>query len=495
MVTEKYISTYKRKPAGLAVMLSAVTAFAICVFSDVSGQTGQTMYFMNRLPQSSLINPAVQHPHNFHIGLPVISSLNVNARTNFMSFSDLVFKHPQYDSLITFMHPDADIDDFTSKLRKRNIISPELHLNLLSFGFRLDDHFFSFGISERSSVRATIPKDLIMLGLFGNEQFTGNKADFTDMGIDMSYFREYAAGYSYQLTDDISVGGRAKLLFGKGAVSFRNTDISLYTDPETFNTLLRTDFTVNISLPVTIIDGNIDDIRPHFDDENYNPLDFVFNPRNAGFALDLGATYRLIEPVTLFASITDLGFISWKEDVYNLRVDGEFEFDGIDLSPAFDAGDDSKPLDNLLDTLDNIFSINDTSNPFTRGLPTRIYLGGTYDLNEMVSFGLLSRSEIYHGGLQQAVTLSANTNVGRWLSASLSWSAMNNSYNNLGMGLALTAPGFQFYLLTDNLNSTFMPHRTNSVNLWFGINLVFGHRRPPQAEGNGLIKEDIRIIE
>ena len=496
MFTVRYTSRYKQTASRFVVAAAAIIIAAAGGLHDASGQTGQTVYFMNRLPQSSLLNPAIQHPHSFHIGIPMLSSFNVNARTNFASFSDFVFKHPQYDSLITFLHPDANIDDFASKLRERNTISPELYLNLINFGFGVDRHYFSFGISERNSLRAFIPKDLVMLGLFGNEQFTGKKADFSEIGIDLNYFREYAAGYSYQLTDDISVGGRAKLLFGKAAVSFDNSDISLYTEPDTYNTLLRSDITVNMSLPVTIIrdqDGFIDEIRPHFDDEGYDPLDWVFNSGNAGFAVDIGATYRLMEPLTLFASITDLGFISWQEDVYNLKIDGEFEFDGIDLSPAFDAGDDSKPLDNLIDTLDHVFGISDTSNPFTRGLPARIYLGGTYDLYEMLSLGLLSRSEIYRGRLEQAVTLSAQTNVGRWLSASLSWTAMNNSYNNLGFGLALTAPGFQFYVVSDNLNSTFMPHRTNSVNLWFGLNLVFGRRTTLQPDGNELVKDDIRI--
>ena len=485
------IFRFINKPYKITTKPVRATATAVLAAFLVTGtlpvlqaQVSQTLYFMDRLPQSSLINPAFQHNHNFHIGLPGISSFNVNAKTNFVNFSDLFFKHPQYDSLISFLHPDADISNFTSRLKDRNTIAPDLHVNILSFGFRANRSFVSFNISERTSLRANLPKDLILLGLHGNRQFIDKDADFSNIGADLNYFREYAAGYSLRVNDRLNVGGRAKLLFGKASLSFADSDISIYTDPDSYSMRLRSRFTMNLSMPVTLVkneDGEIDEIKPHFDNDGYDPLDFVFNSRNTGFALDLGATYRIIERVTIYASITDLGFINWKQDVYNLSVDGDFEFDGIDLSSLFNYADDSDPADNLLDSLKGIFSINDTQNSFNRGLPTRIYLGGTYDLHRSFSLGLLSRSEIYQNNLDQALTLSGNLNLGRRLSTSVSYSMMNNSYNNFGMGLSLRGLMFQFYMITDNLNSVFYPHRTSSVNLWFGFNMMFGHVKNIQA--------------
>ena len=445
----------------------------------VNAQTGQTLYFMETLPQSALLNPAYQHSHNFHIGLPMLSSFNLNAKTNFVTFSDLVFKHPQYDSLISFLHPDANLSDFTGKLKERNNIAPDLHLNILSFGFRMNGSFITFSVSERASFRATLPRDFILLGLEGNEQFTDRKADFSSFGADLNYFREYAAGYSRQVDERLTIGGRLKLLFGKANISFAGSDISLYNDPESYNTMLHSSLKMNMSMPVTLVkneNGDIDSMLFHFDRDDYNPMEFIFNPRNTGFAVDLGATFRLIEPLALYASVTDLGFINWKKDIYNLSMDGDFEFEGFDLSPLFDYSDDSDPEDNLLDSLKGLFRITDTRDVYRRQLPARIYLGGTYEVRPGMNLGLLSRSEIYQGGIEQAFTLSANAVLRRWLSASLSYSVMNNSYSNVGMGLALRGGGFQIYMLSDNLGTLFMPHRTKNANLWFGLNLVFGRR-------------------
>ncbi len=458
--------------------------FLFVIQPGLRAQHSQTIYFIDRLPQSSLLNPAHQHHHNFHLGLPGISSFNVNAETNFLSFSDIIFRHPTQDSLITFLHPDADINDFASGLRKSNDITPGLHLNVFSLGFRAGRSFVSFNISERLSGRASLPGDLIRLGLQGNAQFEGKNADFSNIGIDLNYFREYAFGYSYQFDEKLNLGARAKVLFGKANISFNQTDIGLYTDPDTYNLRLNSEITMNMSLPLTITrnsEGDISDFRFHFDDVGYDPADFVFNTQNRGFALDLGATYRIIEPVMLYASIVDLGFINWKADVYNFSVNGDFEFEGVDLSSAFDDDDDSGVTYDFADSLQSHLSISDTRDSYSRGLPGKIFLGGTYDVTSGINVGLLGRTEIYQGRVRQAVTLSANSNVGRWLSASLSYSMMNNRYDNIGMGLSFRGGGFQLYMLTDNLNTLFIPHQTSNANLWFGLNIVFGNVKIAQA--------------
>ncbi|MGF1584906.1 MAG: DUF5723 family protein [Bacteroidales bacterium] len=475
---KNFLSRNRQKSSQICLII-CLSLMAFVQVPEMTAQVSQTIYFMDNLPQASLLNPAHRPSHNFHIGLPAISSLNFNARTNFATYSDIIFKHPRYDSLITFLHPDASLSDFTSKLKADNFVSPDIHINLLSFGFRIKESYLSFGISERASFRASLPKDLIMLALSGNEQFAGKTADFSGLMADMNYFREYGIGISHAIDSKLNVGARAKILFGKANISFSDADISLYTDPDSYNMKLRSGFTMNFSMPLTLTrdeNGEIDNVKMHSESDGYGAGDFIFNSSNAGFAIDLGATYSILPELTIYASIADLGFINWKQDVYNLSMDGDFEFDGLDLSSSFDSEDDSKPGDVLLDSLNGLFSISETRDSFRRPLPSRIFLGGTWELNHLVNFGLLSRSEIMHGRLEQAVTLSANYNLRRWLSASASYSMMNNSYSNIGLGLALRGGGFQFYVVTDNVIPALMPHKTRNANIWLGLNLVFGHK-------------------
>jgi len=102
---------------------------------------------------------------------------------------------------------------------------------------------------------------------------------------------------------------------------------------------------------------------------------------------------------------------------------------------------------------------------------------------------LLSRSQIYKGKIQQALTISANTNLGNALMTSVSYTMSNNSYNNLGVGLSSRVGPFQFYLVSDHIPVTFnkyqfedngdvtsipFPTDLKRINIRFGLNFVFG---------------------
>ena len=214
---------------------------------------------------------------------------------------------------------------------------------------------------------------------------------------------------------------------------------------------------------------------------------------NLGFAVDLGAEYRFGDRASLSASVIDLGFIKWKEDVYSFSQDGKFEFKGIDLSDGILSEDFDSTMDEYFDDLGDsiidIFEVKASDDPYTTWLPTKIYIGGTYHLTRNVSIGLLSRSEIYSGKIRQSLTLSANTLLANFLSFSVSYSMMNYSYNNLGIGFALRGGPIQLYFVTDRIplkysmlefsdngGTTKIPmfFDQRTLNFRFGLNLTFG---------------------
>jgi hypothetical protein len=102
--------------------------------------------------------------------------------------------------------------------------------------------------------------------------------------------------------------------------------------------------------------------------------------------------------------------------------------------------------------------------------------------------------------LQEALTLSANINLGNAFSTSFAYTAANSRYDNLGAGLAFRAGWFQFYFLADRIpvvwnkivskdieipepfssvlgeNSIPVPTSWNTIHLRFGMNLAFGNK-------------------
>ena len=474
MISKKYIITI-------------FTSFFILFghYNYVLGQQNNTLYFMNRVPQSSQLNPAIENGCGLFIGLPVLSSIYMNFGNNSLSFNDIIYKGTglQSDSLITFLHPSQDIDDFLNKLKEKNIISTEFQTSLLSFGIQVKEIYFSFGIYDKLNFQISLPKDLATIVLKGNSEFIGETADFSHFGANANYYREYALGASLKALDQLTVGGRVKLLFGKANFSTHDVDMGLYTSHS--NDLLRlySQMTINSSLPMIEVKkdsiGDFDGIATR---DDFKPSDLIFGGANAGCAIDLGASFQLTDQITLSGSIIDMGFIRWKNNVINIIQDGELEFTGLDVSSALDKDEDASFAEELMDEIDSTFTLSDRSDAYIKSIGTKLYVGGTYKLNENVSFGLLSRSQVTQKKFRQAVTLSANVYVLKAISASLSYSIMNNSYSNIGLGLGLRGGPVQFYLISDGIPGMFLPHKTHSTNFHFGLNLIFGCNKGNKEE-------------
>ena len=95
----------------------------------------------------------------------------------------------------------------------------------------------------------------------------------------------------------------------------------------------------------------------------------------------------------------------------------------------------------------------------------------------------MSRIEIYNLHVMPSLTLSMNYTPVPFVAASLSYTIMNNKFNQVGAGIALGNRIAQFYLITDNIvvrwtkdnQAPYLwPYNARMLSLRFGINLLFG---------------------
>jgi hypothetical protein len=253
--------------------------------------------------------------------------------------------------------------------------------------------------------------------------------------------------------------------------------VGLYTAEDNFASLLDADYTLHTSFPYTIItdeEGEISDVEL----EEIDPVVYMLNRGNPGFALDLGLIYHYDEQITLSASVLDLGFLRWRTDLYNIHATGDYALESIELDEeAFSPDILIDVLNDMLDSLD--YSI--SQDPWTLMLPTQIFLAASYQYNDQLSFGLVNRNVIYRSKLHSSFTLSAQADLAERFMATLSWSYLNNSLKNVGAGVAYVGKGFQFHLVTDNLlgffapvYTDFYPFNTRTINLRTGFNLMLG---------------------
>ena len=462
------------------------------ILADVSAQNSQVLYFMN-LPQNHLLNPALRPSNSIYIGLPVLSGFNINVNNNFVNYSDVFLKGQPSDSIISVLNPKYNIDDFLAKIKNKNSLEPEVTVQLFGLGFSVGKTgYVFFDVNERIDGNIVIPKDLFKLAFKGNEGFVGSKIDLSSLRGDLKYYREFGLGYSKDFTNKLRLGVKGKLLFGVAAASIDNKALGITVNNDYSHTF-NADITANFSAPLKVTknaDKSVESIV--FDDSRLDNgsgiANFISGKKNIGLGLDLGATYDFSEKLIVSASITDLGFIKWKKDVTNLKSKGKFDFSGLNI---VDVVNGTKTIDevaqDMIDSLKNSFKVTDSNTAFTTFLPFGLSLAGSYNLTKSFSVGVLSYSRFIGKQMRESLTLSANVNLGNAFSASISYTAENHRYDNLGAGLAFRPGIFQFYIVSDRLpvtwnkiksdNSTVLiPANWNTFNLRLGMNLAFGNR-------------------
>lgn len=431
------------------------------VFTDqkASAQQNLTMYNLEAVPQRMYVNPAFMPSNSkIYIGLPILSSEYLNFSNSGFKYSDLI-KH-RGDSLY------VDYENMLGKLSQNNYFSVAYQPDLLSFGFKVKKNYFSFNATEKVNLRFRYPKNFMEFIWKGNGGLLGEEVNL-NFGVNFSHYREYAIGFSREIDDKLTVGGKVKYLYGMENVWTERSDVSITTDPAYFAMTAKSDIKINTS--------GVDSSST----TNINVKDYLFKKKNRGLGIDLGGVYKYNDKFTFSASLIDLGFIKWKDGITNYQSknpDGEFTYQGMDLNELVNDDSTTNATDVILDSLEEIFKIDEAHTNYKTNLSTQIYLGTNYSITEKSNAGILLYAQIFDKAVHPGIALSYNQKVGKWLSFSGSYSIYNRSYNNLGLGLALNGGPVQFYIVSDNVLGAIFPQNTKNLHLHFGINLMFGRK-------------------
>jgi len=457
-------------------------------------QQDLTIYNMDFIPQSTKVNPATRPISKFFISLP-LPSVYFSAGNNGFNFKNLLTKD-QNDSL------NINFDGFLGQLADLNRIHATTNVDLLSFGFRIKEkNYFTFNASTYADVRFSYPKDLLVLIHEGNgKSFLEKPANLSGAGLDAILYHEFGLGYSRQLLDDkLTVGGKLKILKGVANVWTKTSNLTLETDAN--------NFFLTSSGELNLLSSGIEGI------DNEEASDILLKRKNNGVAIDLGGRYKITDKIEASASVIDLGFINWKHNPYNYKMDkSSFTFDGINIKDFLNNDStfniDSNAVDNyfkeLGDSIETTFNVQELRESYKRMLYTKFYLGGTYNIDERQSAGVLLYSEVFKKKLRAAVSLQYQIKLGKWLSASANYSIYNRSASNLGFGLALNGGPIQLYVASDNLlalnvnqydldggeSKIIIPRSAKNVHARFGMNILIGKKHKDTDEDGIVDRKD-----
>lgn len=436
--------------------------------SALRAQQYNTLYGMKGIPQSLYSNPALQPHAGFYLGMPGASSIYTAFNNSGFAPQDVLKKRPDGTLYI-------DDQGMLNALNTKNFIQADFQHELLAFGFRSKKDYYSFNISTKTAGRFDYPKDFMLLMVNGNDYFQENDlpTNLNGLKINAQAYTELGMGYSRHWTESLTAGFRAKILLGHATMGLAKSNLQLITNPETYELQIKADLLLNKSFPFEL--QPLDSLEnKEFNSDDMDWLDFATSTQNMGMAFDIGAHYKITERFSLGFSLLDWGHINWKRDVENFAATGTFDFKGFDFNDFFK--EDSDAFDNLLDSIRDIFDIQETRSTFKTKIPAKVFLSGHYELSKRHSLGLLARAEFSDGPLRRSFTASYHAQPLRSFGYTLAWSVIENNYSNMGLGFHINIGPLQFYLVGDNLWPALRPHTMQTATVHLGLNWVAAYR-------------------
>ena len=427
--------------------------FIFCNNTITFSQQQVGLHFMD-VWQASKTNPAYISDSTIVVGLP---SAHLNYYNTTGDFNSLIV---DYLNEVEGIKPGEALADLPTA---DNILRGILEVETFNIGYRFGNIQLGLNHVQKTDMYLRFPKALAQLFLEGNGQFVGQKINLSN-DMHLTSYNEFGLSGAMKM-DKLNVGARVKFLTGIANASVKKNELSLYTDDDVYQLTLDGDYALDASGLV-----NVDDL----DNFNLSLRTFSFNDlitENVGFAIDLGVTYQVNEKLKLSASVLDLGKINWTENVSTYANKGATTYDGFDFSQF--VGNDSISFSNVLDTLQNTFNFSEESESYSTNMPVKIYLSGTYQLNDKTQLGGLLYYENYRGEHFPVLGLSASTKFKKIFNVGATYSARKNSFLNVGLNFAMNYKAFQLFATADNVVGAFQPYKSSNVNFRTGLNLLF----------------------
>lgn len=468
--------------------INILLAVCILVISDIyfiSAQESTTLQFMKGMPQSDLQNPALHNDSSkVVIGLPGLSGAYFDFNSPF-AINDVIHKGTGMlaDSLV------VDIDGFYNSLSMTNSVQQHFSLPIFYLGIRGKKSFLSLGITVKEVAQFSFEKSLIAFIKDGNGPYMGQNYSLGDLTVNSFGYTEIAFGYSNEvIRKKLTVGAKVKALYGNFAAQTERMNIKVETAADGSSLKLKTDMKINLSSPLTV-EYDQEGYFSGMNSENIEPTDIISQTDNFGFAFDLGAVYKVTPKLNISASVIDIGKISFKNNVDNFSKISNYSWSGIDFSNSIDKSaenyvDPADLADDELKKMENSFKPGKSdfnSNAFDVKIPTKIFIGGTYEINDKFNVGVLDRLYKFGNTSTNSVTFSGNALLGNFFSLTASYSMIGSSNNNVGLGAAFRLGFMQLYVVSDNLLSLNDPAKAQFVNARFGMNFLFGRKHKPKV--------------
>ena len=427
------------------------------------------------------MNPAYGNDQGY-FSIPALGNVGVSLQGNF-GYGDVVLKNPMYGTesdkkMTTFMNPYISTDQALKGFSKgNNRIVGDVGLAILSMGFKGFGGYNTLEINSKTNFGVSLPYEL-----FEFAKNTGNKNyDMGDISAHAMSYVELALGHSHDINEKLRIGAKLKFLFGaaRGDFQFKDVKADLASNDKW---TVSGDAQANVSMKGFTYEMS----QEEYNQENKGTYEKVDNVDvdgagigGFGMAMDLGAVYKINDDWKVSASVLDLGFISWTNNMQATNKKKSFEFNGFhDVSVKDGQGvtiDDQ--TDSYGDQITDFINLQETKDVGKRstGIGATINVGCEYTLPvyRKMTFGLLSSTRIKGNYSWTEARLSANWTPLKWIDGGVNF-AVNSFTTSMGWVLNIHPKGYNIYLGMDHIlgktSKEFIPLSSNaSVNIGMSV--------------------------
>ncbi len=472
----------------------------VLITGNLFSQNNQILYDFNQLPQTLLLNPGAEVSYVQHFGVPFLSNIYVQAGAT--------------NKGITYNNLFSDTDSNTEVLRNiynQNLNSDDYFLinqqiEIFNAGFRLrnEKYYLSFGIQQKTEGFSLYPEEPADLYFNGNDQKEDGKPEYGDKFNlnQLSFAGEilgvFHVGISKKINDNLTLGARFKLLSGALNIDFTNNfgDYNLSK-----GTIFNNHNFNNMDIAFRssgLINPDGDNI---LDETSQVIKGLFFMNGNIGVGFDLGLTYHASKEVILTASVLDLDFINYSNEVVKYEIKTDFKLadqeyfdptEGDEFNYWNDKLDSYMDPDNFkgyipVDTLQTSYVTNHAPkfNASAKYQITRtsnekynsVYRNSYYvtPVNDALTteFGLQTYVAFHPNRMIWAVTPFISRDINKYLSAKFTYTYSKFSAKNIGLGISTHYKSFNFYVTADNLLALPKWKDSNYQSAQFGMNFMF----------------------
>ena len=422
------------KIAALAMVLVPAGAIA---------QNLESGFFTDGYLYRHEMNPAIENSRNY-VAMPLLGNMNMGMSGN-IGIRDVLFNRG--GKTVLYTNPQVNATEFMNGISNRNRINSDFKIQLLGAGFKAWGGYNTIGINIRGNESTIIPRSIFDITKNGLKNQT---YDISDLNAHAHSYVEIALGHSRKIDEKWRVGAKFKFLLGAGNIDANVTNGTI--------TLGENGYVANIDAELK---GNIAGLSYKTKDSEHNPGRKIMNGMDVsgykisglGAAFDFGAEYKINDDWKVMASITDLGFISWKNTqlaathgtvntndyIFNVDDDAEHSF-----------SNEGEKLGDQLATLYELEDMGDVGRRTTM-LGATMNIGGEYiaPFYRKLTFGLLNTTRINGRYSWTNFRLSANVAPAKCFSAGVNF-AVGTYGTSLGWIMSVHPKGFNLFLGMDH---------------------------------------------